>query len=89
MYYLCRVAGSQEPSHITHNASMAWHLEKLTEGNCLVLYDSRSDLKLHRLLQAACFSKTLLIIYACKIRADMSCYPCVHSVAPAKRYYVH
>lgn len=64
LYYLCRVAGSQEPSHITHNASMAWHLEKLTEGIFLVLYDSGSDVRPHRLLQAACFSKTLLIIYA-------------------------
>lgn len=48
---------SEGASHITHNPSLAWHLEKLTEGNCLVLYESGCDVELHRFLQAACFQR--------------------------------
>lgn len=46
---------SEGPSHITHNPSLAWHLEKLTEGDCLVLYDSGIDVK--PALTSECFQR--------------------------------
>lgn len=56
MFYLWRAAGSQrDEATLPTTAQWPGTLKKPAEGNCLVLYDSGSDVSPSELLQAACF----------------------------------